>query len=130
MQFDAQGEELLGGPSHPSPVGSRGRPRSPVRCQGLLGQPDLPVRGHPEGPQMARLDPVRAQPCDQKADVQRGGVVVLYEPVALEVRQRLPVDSGALAQVRSGEGSQPALDRKSTRLNSSHEWISRMPSSA
>ena len=24
----------------------------------------------------------------------------------------------------------PALDRKSTRLNSSHEWISRMPSSA
>ena len=24
----------------------------------------------------------------------------------------------------------PSLDRKSTRLNSSHEWISRMPSSA
>ena len=24
----------------------------------------------------------------------------------------------------------PAIDRKSTRLNSSHEWISRMPSSA
>ena len=24
----------------------------------------------------------------------------------------------------------PELDRKSTRLNSSHEWISRMPSSA
>ena len=24
----------------------------------------------------------------------------------------------------------PTLDRKSTRLNSSHEWISRMPSSA
>ena len=26
--------------------------------------------------------------------------------------------------------SNPATDRKSTRLNSSHEWISRMPSSA
>ena len=26
--------------------------------------------------------------------------------------------------------SSPAVDRKSTRLNSSHEWISRMPSSA
>ena len=26
--------------------------------------------------------------------------------------------------------SQTASDRKSTRLNSSHEWISRMPSSA
>ena len=25
---------------------------------------------------------------------------------------------------------QPTVDRKSTRLNSSHEWISRMPSSA
>ena len=26
--------------------------------------------------------------------------------------------------------SMPTVDRKSTRLNSSHEWISRMPSSA
>ena len=26
--------------------------------------------------------------------------------------------------------AEPRLDRKSTRLNSSHEWISRMPSSA
>ena len=29
-----------------------------------------------------------------------------------------------------GIGAAPLLDRKSTRLNSSHEWISRMPSSA
>ena len=28
------------------------------------------------------------------------------------------------------DGARAALDRKSTRLNSSHEWISRMPSSA
>ena len=28
------------------------------------------------------------------------------------------------------KGRRPSLDRKSTRLNSSHEWISRMPSSA
>ena len=33
----------------------------------------------------------------------------------------------ALAQVPALD---PATDRKSTRLNSSHEWISRMPSSA
>ena len=34
--------------------------------------------------------------------------------------------------VRAGrlEGDSLELDRKSTRLNSSHEWISRMPSSA
>ena len=31
---------------------------------------------------------------------------------------------------RSFVGMQPIPDRKSTRLNSSHEWISRMPSSA
>ena len=31
---------------------------------------------------------------------------------------------------RTGAGSGKEKDRKSTRLNSSHEWISRMPSSA
>ena len=30
----------------------------------------------------------------------------------------------------SGRASVAGIDRKSTRLNSSHEWISRMPSSA
>ena len=34
--------------------------------------------------------------------------------------------AGWVAEMRTGEGK----DRKSTRLNSSHEWISRMPSSA
>ena len=45
------------------------------------------------------------------------------------VQQRRVDDASAAA--RYGEG-QIALerDRKSTRLNSSHEWISRMPSSA
>ena len=39
----------------------------------------------------------------------------------------------AVFQSRFGEGARTvkkAVDRKSTRLNSSHEWISRMPSSA
>ena len=36
--------------------------------------------------------------------------------------------SGKIAEMATGEGK--TLDRKSTRLNSSHEWISRMPSSA
>ena len=35
-----------------------------------------------------------------------------------------------MRQLGSVEVPQEALDRKSTRLNSSHEWISRMPSSA
>ena len=35
-----------------------------------------------------------------------------------------------LAQQTKGAGFEASLDRKSTRLNSSHEWISRMPSSA
>ena len=35
-----------------------------------------------------------------------------------------------LAKIRASLEAMPAIDRKSTRLNSSHEWISRMPSSA
>ena len=33
-------------------------------------------------------------------------------------------------RIETEEIGKPNLDRKSTRLNSSHEWISRMPSSA
>ena len=35
-----------------------------------------------------------------------------------------------IAGIYSIDGGDYFLDRKSTRLNSSHEWISRMPSSA
>ena len=35
-----------------------------------------------------------------------------------------------LSHASAGQGRLPDEDRKSTRLNSSHEWISRMPSSA
>ena len=41
----------------------------------------------------------------------------------LDARLNASVDAMGLASVTHG-------DRKSTRLNSSHEWISRMPSSA
>ena len=37
---------------------------------------------------------------------------------------------GIIQQFATGGGVQRFADRKSTRLNSSHEWISRMPSSA
>ena len=38
---------------------------------------------------------------------------------------------GALRTIMAREDEEPGVtDRKSTRLNSSHEWISRMPSSA
>ena len=36
----------------------------------------------------------------------------------------------ALGEKIAAIGADPGGDRKSTRLNSSHEWISRMPSSA
>ena len=45
---------------------------------------------------------------------------------ALAVRLELP--TGTVLGLRGENGS--GKDRKSTRLNSSHEWISRMPSSA
>ena len=43
---------------------------------------------------------------------------------ALEAAAHAPETDEALSAVEVAE------DRKSTRLNSSHEWISRMPSSA
>ena len=36
----------------------------------------------------------------------------------------------ALREVKEETDADASIDRKSTRLNSSHEWISRMPSSA
>ena len=39
-------------------------------------------------------------------------------------------NNGALIAARRGSDSVPAIDRKSTRLNSSHSSVSRMPSSA
>ena len=67
-----------------------------------------------------------------------GLVVVLVEPAG-------PLNVGSVARLCANFGvaslrlvnprcnhlgSEARLDRKSTRLNSSHEWISRMPSSA
>ena len=42
----------------------------------------------------------------------------------------LGIIAGALSYAFTGKLFFGILDRKSTRLNSSHEWISRMPSSA
>ena len=61
--------------------------------------------------------------------------VVLSNPLSVEQSvMRTTLLAGLLANVahnlaRGGERV-ALLDRKSTRLNSSHEWISRMPSSA
>ena len=54
-----------------------------------------------------------------------GGFAGLFDASALKGMQR-PL----LATSTDGVGTKTDLDRKSTRLNSSHEWISRMPSSA
>src|ERR1044071_6527954 len=43
---------------------------------------------------------------------------------------RLYLTAGCDALQTNSFGGSPITDRKSTRLNSSHEWISRMPSSA
>ena len=53
--------------------------------------------------------------------VQPGQVL---EVELLDVADGARIDLGNVLMIGNGE------DRKSTRLNSSHEWISRMPSSA
>ena len=64
-------------------------------------------------------------------------IIIDQGPNARSVRLNLPRFTLIGATTRSGLLSAPLLtrfgmreDRKSTRLNSSHEWISRMPSSA
>ena len=44
------------------------------------------------------------------------------------VKADVGLKAGRIAAI--GKAGNPDIDRKSTRLNSSHEWISRMPSSA
>ena len=55
-----------------------------------------------------------------------------------QLAERLPTSTDDLAAIhpgafdpnQAGAFYEDTVDRKSTRLNSSHEWISRMPSSA
>ena len=59
-------------------------------------------------------------------------ILLQYQPDAAAIEEIFlnvnPRSTLMLGQARGAVIS--ALDRKSTRLNSSHEWISRMPSSA
>ena len=48
----------------------------------------------------------------------------------ISIRVAPSVDNGTASSFGSRELTNRMQDRKSTRLNSSHEWISRMPSSA
>ena len=55
-------------------------------------------------------------------------------PISGSVQTLAPVEQQTQRVYTNPQGpaddAQPETDRKSTRLNSSHEWISRMPSSA
>ena len=58
---------------------------------------------------------------------QEGGVTSQYKSWFLDYASYVILER-AVPEVN--DGLKPVQDRKSTRLNSSHEWISRMPSSA
>ena len=64
-----------------------------------------------------------------------GKMAGLIDPVPFSIQPSM--QSSVLSSIQTSTRSPclpaalpPSLDRKSTRLNSSHEWISRMPSSA
>ena len=65
---------------------------------------------------------IPSAPTGVTASVFSSGVMIKWNAVPANPEITTYVVSG-------GQGSCP-VDRKSTRLNSSHEWISRMPSSA
>ena len=70
-------------------------------------------------PDVAALDAERAY-----YEAQVAGLAALTDEIFAELKARTPDDERGAPWEHEGE------DRKSTRLNSSHEWISRMPSSA
>ena len=55
---------------------------------------------------------------------------ITFDDVLLVPRHSSVVPSETDVSTRLTRGIGLNIDRKSTRLNSSHEWISRMPSSA
>ena len=57
-------------------------------------------------------------------------VLALVGVVVFGLNFGIDFQGGIAIQVRAKQGDVHLEDRKSTRLNSSHEWISRMPSSA
>ena len=73
-------------------------------------------------------------------EAQEGSWIALINPTATEIVEiaekynidvdhlRAPLDEEERSRIEVEDHY--TLDRKSTRLNSSHEWISRMPSSA
>ena len=69
MEVEQEGEELG---SQFALLQRRGTSPSGSEC--LLDQADLPVSGNAEGPEVARLDPVLAEACDQSAHVNRAAV--------------------------------------------------------
>ena len=63
-------------------------------------------------------------------DRARRVVVLAQEEARLLNHSYIGTEHILLGLIHEGEGVAAKADRKSTRLNSSHEWISRMPSSA
>ena len=103
-----------------------------ARLHHMAGDQDLTVSGMTLGtfdyisPEQAR-DPRSA---DVRSDLYSLGCTIFFMLVG-----RPPFAEGTMVQklLQHQQDAPPAiesLDRKSTRLNSSHEWISRMPSSA
>ena len=87
---------------------------------------------------MTALDAPYPITADQKRQFQNDGFIKLpgvFDAATLEafeeVITRLTMEHNPVADVPlDRRDTYGKADRKSTRLNSSHEWISRMPSSA
>ena len=58
------------------------------------------------------------------------GTVITQTDISGALHVATAIPRGHKIALQDIKKSEPIIDRKSTRLNSSHEWISRMPSSA
>ena len=115
----------------PTPVPTQLTPVAPVGPGGkrvvLKGESLMSIAAHEK---VSRADLAKANRLSLNADLKPGQVLTI--PAAPKPATKAPAKAAPKAGAKSApaEPAAPAPDRKSTRLNSSHEWISRMPSSA
>ena len=101
---------------------SRGLARRAVLGTAVTASAIVATHGVPEASAQTASVVIKALPID-RANILAGSRFDFRVEVAGAQPDRIDITV-------NGQDADTFLDRKSTRLNSSHEWISRMPSSA
>ena len=104
--------------------------------EGLMARAFRIARTHPYAPKIPQSVIAKTEPDGARltrVQAEAIGALRLIQLTGLEIEKLAGELSGLVEEIEGYEAilaDERLVDRKSTRLNSSHEWISRMPSSA